>query len=187
LISDQQSQQIRELKKQTSLVKKSLNATYDSWLGESDWENVDLLIYYLDTGRADSLKEALSMVDRQRQTNQIVQAIAVVSKTIQNTIYSATMRLATAMKESFTLISKQVDNMAKNVNRIGEIAAEGQQQQNATITAMGEKIMRLQEEQISVSEMNQALLEKANVSSEQLLTDLRYNQGYWVKPLSSNW
>ena len=166
-------------------VKTALNATYDSWLSESDWENVDLLIYYLDTGRADTLKEALGMVDRQRQTNQIVEAISVASKAIQSTIQSATMRLATAMEESFTLISKQIGAMSKNINRLGNITAEGQRvqnEQNATIAAMGAKLVHLQEEQLSSNEMTQALLEKANVSSEQLLTDLRYNQRLWIKP-----
>lgn len=166
-------------------VKTALNATYDSWLSESDWENVDLLIYYLDTGRADTLKEALGMVDRQRQTNQIFEAISVASRAIQSTIQSATMRLATAMEESFTLISKQIGAMSKNINRLGNITAEGQRvqnEQNATIAAMGAKLVHLQEEQLSSNEMTQALLEKANVSSEQLLTDLRYNQRLWIKP-----
>lgn len=29
-----------------------------------DWENIDLIIYYFETGRADDMKEALQLVDR---------------------------------------------------------------------------------------------------------------------------
>ena len=49
----------KNLIKLAKAIKKALNEQLDGTLLEEDWENVDLLIFYLNTGRADSLKEAL--------------------------------------------------------------------------------------------------------------------------------
>lgn len=74
-----------------------------------DWGNVDLLIYYFETGRADGVKEALQLVDRQLQTDQITRAIEVASRELQNTIRDSVYRLGKTMVECFDRLSQQLE------------------------------------------------------------------------------
>lgn len=183
-IKEEQNRQIQGITEDSKLVKASLNAVCDSWIAESDWGNVDLLIYYLESRRADTLKEALHHLDQQKQTNQIVNAISEARSAIQSSIQSSTMRLATALEESFTLISKQLKDVSKKMGRFTSVVEEGQRIQRAqsdVLGEMGSKIVKLQQEQLSATELNRVLLEKSNQSSETLLNDLRYNQKFWIK------
>lgn len=69
-------------------------ATYSDMIDERDWEYLDVVIYYFETKRADSIKEALQLVDRMVQTNMIISAVETASKDIQNCIYNACRVLA---------------------------------------------------------------------------------------------
>ncbi|MBQ7769643.1 MAG: hypothetical protein IJ373_00460 [Clostridia bacterium] len=171
---------IEEISEQSKLIKGTLNETYDTWLAESDWKNVDLLIYYLETNRADDLKEALQLVDKQRQTESIAKAIATAARAIQDTVHTATMRLAGAMEASFSLLSDKLSAINAKMGRLSTLVEQS--------TDMGEQMAKMQREQLAVQnkllsteKLNGALLEKANRSSEELLNDLRYGQRYWVK------
>ena len=74
-----------------------------------DWGNVDLLIYYFETGRADTVKEALQLVDRQLQTDQMVRAIEMASQELQRTIQDSVYRLGKTMVECFDRLSDQLE------------------------------------------------------------------------------
>lgn len=69
-------------------------ATYSDMIDERDWEYLDVVIYYFETKRADSIKEALQLVDRMVQKNLIISAVETASKDIQNCIYNACRVLA---------------------------------------------------------------------------------------------
>lgn len=73
-----------------------------------DWGNVDLLIYYFETGRADDVKEALQLVDRQLQTDQITRAIETASQEIQRTVKDSVYRLGQTMVKCFERLSRQM-------------------------------------------------------------------------------
>ena len=147
-------------------------------LTEDDWCNVDLLIFYLNTGRADSLKEALQLVDAQRQTNQIVHAIGAAAAYVSNTMQENTYRLARVMNDCFSNLSNQINHNHKELvgaisdlndsftSQIGSFESTVRAQSNALLKA---------------EEFNASLLEKANLNSDQLMNELRYNQKYWVK------
>ena len=75
---------------------------------EADWVNVDLLIFYLETGRADSLKEALLLVDKQRQTNQISHAIHEASVHVSTSIESGLNRLGGIIQTGFDKLERQI-------------------------------------------------------------------------------
>ena len=53
----------------------ALITEFSSVLDPRDWANIDLIIFYYETGRADTLKEALQQVDRQRQNEALIKAI----------------------------------------------------------------------------------------------------------------
>ena len=137
-----------------------------------DWENVDLLIYYFETGRADDMKEALQLVDRQRQTDQIARAIAMASAAICSTINSSIARLGSALAESFSVLSRQMARqhaeMMYQMERQAEAQGEMFEAQNRELRGLREQAAAEMSMQVSAQAMNQALLEKISVSSKHL-------------------
>ena len=148
----------------------AMRNTYGAVINESDWGNVDLIIHYFETQRADTLKEALQQVDKQKQTDQIVKAIRVASESISLHIESAFSRMGQALAMSFNRLN---DNL-------NEIAGQLEKNEKSIIASNQELVGRL-DKQISISEVQNALLEKSNKTSDELLFDLRYNQKYWLK------
>ncbi len=188
-------EKIGTLVQKSKLLKGALDKTYGLWLAESDWKNIDLLIYYLETGRADHLKESLLLLDQQKQTDQIVNAISAAKTSISQTVQTAMSRLGMALSKSFSVISTQLKEMEKTIrestreqrrlgNRLTWQNEESLSSYASIARATMEQTARLESkfnEQISEARLNGALLEKANRSSEELLNDLRYGQRYWVK------
>ena len=148
----------------------AMRTTYVDVITESDWDNVDLIIHYFETGRADTLKEALQQVDRQKQTDQIVRAIKEASSSISRHIESAFSRMGQALALSFN----RLDSSLKT------ISSQLEKNQRSSID-LNDRLLAKIDEHINITEMNAVLLEKANKTSSELLDDLRYNQRFWVK------
>ncbi len=123
-----------------------------------DWKNVDLLIYYFETGRADDLKEALQLVDRQLQTNQIVEAINMASAEIGKTIRQSMEALGGALAQSFSLLSAQIQAQ-------GQAIQAAVSQQTAAINEYGAA-------QVNNQRMANALLSSIDKSSARLAEDM---------------
>ena len=134
-----------------------------------DWGNVDLLIYYFETGRADSVKEALQLVDRQRQTDQITQALEMASAEINRTIHQSMVQLGSALVQSFSVLSSQ---LAAQHNELMQGMEEQAAQQRAKIGEQTAAIERQSAMQVSAQEMNTALLNKISTSSGRLATQM---------------
>lgn len=150
--------------------KKALENSYGKLVNKSDWENIDLIIFYLQTGRADTLKECLQLVDKQKQTDQIVNAIDRASSSICSTIKAGVMALGEVMVSGFNSLSNQI-------NVLGEQILS---QQSDMIKAMG-KIQATDSALLSATQLSNALQEKANTTSAQLMRDYEY-----VNQLSRN-
>lgn len=180
------------------LVKQALNRTYDSWFFESDWGNIDLIIFYIETGRADTFKEALQLLDRQLQTNQMVSEIRRAGQRICGTIHDSTQRLGSALTRSFSVLGAQLQGIHNQLHSInGQVANIGEKMDrsnqrfdeisktmktlNGNISQSMNAIDSGIQMQLSATELNNALLEQANRTSDQLLGDLRYGQKFWVK------
>ena len=155
---------------QSKIIKSALSANYGFTLNESDWGNIDLIIHYLETGRADTLKEALALVDRQIQTNQIVSAINAASHSISAHIKSALSKFAAAMTVSFSKLDSTLQTIS------AQVAASTE-----TSHVIAEKINERLDANISELKVQSALIEKSNTTSERLVEDLKYNQKYWIK------
>ncbi len=163
-------QKIQSIAEQAHVINQALQETYGTFLSEADWQNIDLIIHYIQTGRADNLKEALYQVDRQRQNDRIVDAIREAKEAICRHIESAFSRMGQAL----TLCFEKLDM------RIQGLSAQMVETQKATLATSNAMLERL-DTQIAATQANTALLEKANASSDELIHDLRYNQKYWVK------
>jgi len=107
-------EKIRLLAAQSANIDKIMTAKYP-WVAKSDWGNTDMLIYYMQTGRADTLKEALYHVDRQLQSEQIVKAVndsaAYVSQTINKTLNRNFYELSRVVKSSAYSIGAEISSV----------------------------------------------------------------------------
>lgn len=101
----------REVFDKTNPVYISLVQTYADLLDERDWQYLDLIIYYYETRRADSLKEALQLVDREKQTEMIASAVKAASSEICSSIHNAAQIMSVTIAECCKLIC---DNMNAN-------------------------------------------------------------------------
>lgn len=136
----------------------SLESTFKSFISNRDWGNVDLIIYYVETSRADNMKEALLLVDRERQTQRIIQSVELATKEISQTLNTCFTRLQGSMERGFNLLSNQI---AANTRLIAG-KMDGIMSQNSKIS------LQLQNNalnMITATNMTNALLAKSNVSS----------------------
>lgn len=149
-------QQSRELVAQKvnscALFYQAFAEEYGKYLDERDWQHVDLLIFYFETGRADTLKEGLQLVDRQVQTNSIIQAIRTASAEISRTIQIGMGRIERMIGEGFSLLSTQIGELQKT--------------QNLQLI----KLDNLANNQ----KISMAIQSRAHVNSVQLMEDVRY-------------
>ena len=169
-LSMENGKKIEILANQSKIIKSALSNNYGFVLNESDWSNIDLIIHYLQTRRADTLKEALTLVDRQIQTNQIVAAINAASHSIGTHINSALSKFAEAISASFSRLDSTLQTIS------AQVAASSNDSH-----VLAEKINQRLDDNISELKIQSALLEKSNITSERLIEDLKYNQKYWIK------
>ncbi len=133
---------------------KSLIPVFSPILDVRDWENVDLLIFMFETGRAKTMQEALQQVDLYRHTDRIVNAIRDASVVIASSISSAISRVERTIQQSAVMINSHLGEIRKNQSYI----------ENELVSS-NERLAGL----IDASSMQRALLEKANISSDRLV------------------
>lgn len=149
------------LKKQTIIQKNSialLNALQEKFydtLDIRDWQHLDLVIYYLETRRAESIKEALQLVDRELQTERIVQTVNDATNQICQTITTGFAIIQNTITHCFDTLSKQI--------------------------AESNAILSQQISQLTNSvDFGNALQAKANVTSQQLMEDVHRIKVYQI-------
>lgn len=162
--------EIEKQAKKSQNLANALEDTYGITLSPTDWSHLDIILHFLMTGRADTLKEALQQLDRQKQTDQIVGAIKSAEEAIGSHIRTAISGLGQALAISFERIDDRLKALSMDMVSVGESMNKKLDFQNQRLDS-----------QISLQEMNAALLEKSNATSETLLNDLRYNQRFWIK------
>ena len=144
--------EIKRLKKVSSVIYDELSAAYSQLLDPRDWKYIDLIAFYWETGRAENMKEALQLVEREVQTQRIVGAIEDASARICKTIAVA----ASAISAQLDTISSQLSQVIANQQiQIGQL----------------DRI-------IEAENMRNALIAKANVTGEQLMNDVAYIKNY---------
>lgn len=153
----QTSQKLMPMMQACEELQKKLYELYGEWLDERDWQHIDLIIYYIETHRADSLKEALLLVEREIQTQRIISAIE-----------QATAQICATLRQGFYAIGQAVNNLSSQLLAMQKI----QSAQMANLT--------------SAVNFNNALQAKANVTSKQLMQDvsaIRSNSDYFTARL----
>ena len=155
----------------------ALVAQFKSVLDIRDWEHIDLIIFNFETGRADTLKEALQQVDRRVQTDEIIEAIESAGSSIAATINVTMRELRSDLNKSFNRLSDQLAiQHAEQMTALGNI--------NRNIERTNESIAKLQsatenngktlENISSAANLNNALIAKIGCDSMSLMDDVNY-------------
>ncbi|MDE6474579.1 MAG: hypothetical protein K2L70_05720 [Clostridia bacterium] len=154
---------------ESQTISNALKTTYSSILDIRDWENLDLVIYYYETGRADSIKEALQLVDLERRNNNLMNCIQQASNEISSSIKTGISELGSAMIQGFESLSAQI-----NAQRIQTIdALNGLKSLNSKVNKNLVEISKELNTSISQQQLSNALLAKANVSSKQMVEQMK--------------
>lgn len=122
-----------------------------------DWKILDVIIYELETGRADTIKEALQRADEYIRHEALMAAMEVAMIAICKTVRESISELSSN-------ISSQIAGLRKDVSSLNEGISELRDSQERMNTAF--------DSLLNEQEMTNALLEKANVSSQQLAADV---------------
>lgn len=179
-------EKIRVVSGKSASIDRAMTEQYP-WISKSDWGNVDMIIYYIQTGRADTLKEALYQVDRQLQTDQIVNAVkesaAYVGRTINETLNRNFYVMSSIVRESTESIGAGLNSISRSARHILssiDSLADKVEESAQGYARLAARQAALQGELLDAAQLNSALLEKSNSTSQELLNDLRYQQRYWV-------
>lgn len=127
-------------------------------LDERDWKNLDLIIYELETNRADSIKEALQQADLYIRHNEM-----------KKVMQTATVAICSTIKESIGELSRSIGTSLLQLRADISLINSNLSEMNESNKELSEKFDDL----VNAQELGNALLKKANVSSEQLAQDVR--------------
>jgi len=156
-ILKEKDDKIAPIKQSCSDFYTALQMRFNPILDERDWQHLDLVIFELETRRADTVKEALQLVDRELQTERI-----------QQTIAQATEQICYEIRRGFAELKSTIIELGRVISA----------QLNAVNLQLGEISGQLADLTDGVN-LNNALLAKSNVTSSQLLSDvhaIRYYQ-----------
>lgn len=145
---------------------KTVNELYSPILDVRDWKYLDLVIYYIETKRADNIKEALLLIDEKIQHEELMNIIQESTESIVRSIQIAARTLDNTLKAGFVQVTNAINTFA-----------ETQHQDNiALLGAINESV--------SATELQTALMEKAKVQADYLMQDFNYLRDYTLR---ENW
>lgn len=154
---------------------------FKNMLDVRDWQYLDLIIYYIETGRADSIKEALLQVDRKMQMNMIVEAIANAATKITETINTSLLSIQNEININFKNLSEL---LTKNHNEqmCAIVSIENDLfQTNLNISKMANNIDNCGKyiKKLSTYDgLYDALIAKLNVNSYKIIDDVNFMINY---------
>ncbi len=130
----------------------ALQRAYAKVIDIRDWKHIDLIIFYFETGRAETLKEALQQVDHQIQSDNIVNALGYAIRELKQTILFSASKLADIMGKGMTLLSNQLSSLQAQIGERNQMFSQ----------------------LVNTKSMTVALQEKSDSSSTRLMEDVHY-------------
>ena len=162
------------LKKEGTAVYESLVDTYGDFFHPDNWKYLDRVVYYLSTGRAESIREALNLMDQRLNAEMIASEIRASSQMISGDIRRASRAITSAVAvcaericdqigSAQTAIVSGLDRVASTNRAIAKEMGVANEIASAQVAATN----RL----VSAQELNNSLQRKSNRTMEQLLSD----------------
>lgn len=159
------------IKKQVTLTVQTLFdymvKEFNDFLDYRDWQNVDLIIFYIETKRAETIKEALYQVDRQNQVDTIVMACNEISASIRNLSSSMMITINNCFSDLESQMKKQYNSQIKmyeNINNFMDLELDNVKND------VTEHIKSISSQQ----SIQNALISKIEVNTNELAKDMRY-------------
>ena len=146
----------------------ALHQEFSPLIDKRDWANLDLLIYYFETNRADSIKDALLLTDRQKQMDTLVSAINDASAEISKSMNANFELLREDLNENFSSLASAIHSQRQAQERM-------MSQMNASIkqaSMVNSQISSRLDTIATSNAMQTALLSKINVSSSKLVSSM---------------
>lgn len=161
---------INERKEFGNALLEVLEDNYSHLLDKRDWANLDLFIYFYETDRADSKKEALQLIDQYNQNQNIVQAINNAGREVCLTINQGLGKLNNTIINCFDSLSTQLYNMHTTTMQKLNSIENDMQYVSEYLGGFSSSLAGLKES----IDFNNALKEKANETSAKLADDVNY-------------
>ena len=137
----------------------TMKGNFSGILDSRDWQNVDLIIYCFETGRAETLKEALQIVDKERQLNTLVSSIAYATSIISQEIRTNMEKISRDIRLGLGRLSSQIDKQNTLLQHISNDQ---------------KGILQKASDTAEETRFQSALLSKIDVSSHKLAEDMDY-------------
>ncbi len=161
----------------TKNIYETLVQKFKSILDVRDWKYIDLIIFYFETRRADTLKEALQQVDRRIQTDEIIDAVENASSSLANSINSSLMVLGNSLNNSINSLSKQLAiQHNEQLNKLSQINDQ-LISNNKQLKEMNEALIKSNKELNSIDSsinLQKALMSKIAIDSVSIMDDVDY-------------
>lgn len=134
---------------------KALSKDYGSFLSVGDWQNLDYIIYLFETNRADTVKEALILLDEVKRHEMLIKAMGHIS----NTISEGFGEMKSAMMSGFSALSTKLFTMSMQMDSITSL----QESHGDIFRSLTGKV-----------DVFADLTKKIKTSSEEMAKDLEY-------------
>ncbi len=161
----------------TKNIYETLVQKFKSILDVRDWKYIDLIIFYFETRRADTLKEALQQVDRRIQTDEIIDAVENASSSLASSINSSLMVLGNSLNNSINSLSKQLTiQHNEQLNKLSQINDQ-LISNNKQLKEMNETLTKNNKELNSIDSsinLQKALMSKIAIDSVSIMDDVDY-------------
>ncbi len=112
------------IKEEFILLNSITESNFKDILDTRDWGNIDLIIYYVETSRADTLKEALQLVDEERRYQDITKLIINACSELGRVIYDGFNQLRADVNNGINLIVNRIDDFAQEQKIDNKIIAD---------------------------------------------------------------
>lgn len=154
------------LGKESSFIEEALRQETKGFLDVRDWENLDLLIYYYETGRAETIKEALQLVDNERRNNELINCMNMASKEICATIERDIRSLGKTILAGFDSLSNQLEAQRRQLASMNKAVEKN-------LSGLAQSVTDASDAVVTQQVLNNALLAKANVSSKEMVEQMK--------------
>ena len=151
----------------------AIKDAYGEAFHPDNWKYLDRVVYYLTTGRADNLKDALSILDQRLNAELIASEIQASSEMLSNEIRQSKQEITATLIKCADEISSSIYFVGKTIVQSNAIVTD---RISDSIAAQAESI-RVSEQMVNAQELNNSLQRKVNKTSEDPLKDYRYING----------
>ncbi len=157
-------------KQKIELMYKSLCEDSKDFLNASDFDKLEYIYYYIETGRSDSIKDALNLVDTQLRHEELVGVLNDAVKTICRAIQYSTNEIKNSINDAKYSICNHLDVGFTNLN--SQLNSLNNEMESLGISLSS--IIKQNDEIIDASRLTNSLIERQNDSCEKMLQDYEY-------------